>query len=365
MKKIMLAFGTRPEAIKMCPLICEFKRRDKLQTVVCVTGQHHTMLDGVLESFGISPDHNLDIMKPSQSLFDVTLLVIEKIKRVLEDERPEIVLVHGDTSSAFATSLACFYLNIPVGHIEAGLRTNNIYNPFPEEFNRQAISLIAKYHFAPTELARNNLIKEGKPQENIFITGNTVIDALKASLDKKLFHPLIELAEKNKVIILTAHRRENLGEPMRNIFRAIRKVIREHRDIKIIYPLHPNPKIQEIAAEELGGCEGVYLCEPLDVCLFHNLLSRCYMILSDSGGIQEEASYLGKPLLVMRETTERPDGLQGGSLRLVGTSENDIYNAFRLVIENETEYKKMSIPSSIYGNGTASSQIADILLKKI
>lgn len=361
MKKVMVVFGTRPEAIKMCPLVNELRSREQLQTVLCVTGQHRQMLDMVLDAFGIKPDYDLSIMKEQQTLFDVTTHILERIKNVLEQEQPDVVLVHGDTSTTFATALACFYLQIPVGHVEAGLRTNNIYSPYPEEFNRQAVSIIAKYNFAPTALARENLLKEGKNPESIFVTGNTAIDALKTTVRNDYIHPDLAWAAENRLIMLTAHRRENLGEPMHRMFRAIRRVVEEHKDVKAIYPIHMNPAVRRAAEEELGGCERVRIIEPLDVIDFHNFLARSYLILTDSGGIQEEAPSLGKPVLVMRDTTERPEGIKAGTLKLVGTDEDTIYREFTRLLTDRHAYEAMSHASNPYGDGFACRRIADIL----
>lgn len=361
MKKVMLVFGTRPEAIKMCPLVNELKSRENIQTLVCVTGQHRQMLDMVLEAFSVTPDYDLSIMKDRQTLFDVTANILLKIHEVLEKERPDVVLVHGDTSTTFVTALACFYLQIPVGHVEAGLRTNNIYSPFPEEFNRQAVSIISKYNFAPTELSRDNLLKEGKDPASIFVTGNTAIDALKTTVRENYTHPELEWAEGSRLIMITAHRRENLGEPMKNMFRAIRRVCDEHPDVKAIYPIHMNPVVRETANEILGGDERIRIIEPLDVLDFHNFLARSYMILTDSGGIQEEAPSLGKPVLVMRDTTERPEGIAAGTLKLVGTDEEVIYRHFKELLDDPTAYNAMSTASNPYGDGFACKRIADIL----
>ncbi|WP_294700978.1 non-hydrolyzing UDP-N-acetylglucosamine 2-epimerase [uncultured Flavonifractor sp.] len=361
MKKIMLVFGTRPEAIKMCPLVNELKTREGIQTLVCVTGQHRQMLDQVLEAFSVTPDYDLSVMKDRQTLFDVTANILLKIREVLEAERPDVVLVHGDTSTTFVTALACFYLQIPVGHVEAGLRTHNIYSPFPEEFNRQAVGIISQYNFAPTEMARDNLLKEGKPAERIFVTGNTAIDALKTTVRSNYTHPELEWAEGSRLIMITAHRRENLGEPMKHMFRAIRRVCDEHPDVKAIYPIHMNPVVRETAAEILGNDERIHIIEPLDVLDFHNFLSRSYMILTDSGGIQEEAPSLGKPVLVMRDTTERPEGIAAGTLKLVGTEEETIYRNFKELLENPEVYHNMSTASNPYGDGLASVRIADVL----
>lgn len=362
MKKIMLVFGTRPEAIKMCPLVNELKSRKELQTVVCVTGQHRQMLDMVLEAFGITPDYDLSIMKDKQTLFDVTTNILERIKEVLERENPDVALVHGDTSTTFVTALACFYLQIPVGHVEAGLRTYNIYSPYPEEFNRQAVSIIAKYNFAPTELARDNLIKEGKNPEHIYVTGNTAIDALKTTVREDYIHPELEWAADSRLIMLTAHRRENLGDPMHSMFRAIRRVMEEHSDVKAIYPIHMNPMVRQAAEEELGGCERVRIIEPLDVLDFHNFLARSHMIITDSGGIQEEAPSLGKPVLVMRDTTERPEGIMAGTVKLVGTDEEVIYCEFKRLLTDKEAYDAMSHASNPYGDGHACERIAEILI---
>ena len=361
MKKVMLVFGTRPEAIKMCPLVNELKRRETIRTTVCVTGQHRQMLDQVLNAFEVVPDYDLSIMEPGQTLFDITTNILSRIKVVLEDVKPDIVLVHGDTSTTFVTALACFYLQIPVGHVEAGLRTYNIFSPYPEEFNRQAVSIIAQYNFAPTELSKQNLIKEGKSESTIYITGNTAIDALNTTVRSDYSHPELEWAADSRLILLTAHRRENLGKPLHNMFRAIRRVVDEHPDVKVIYPIHMNPVVRRAAEEELGGCDRVRIIEPLEVLDFHNFLARSYLILTDSGGIQEEAPSLGKPVLVMRDTTERPEGVAAGTLKLVGTDEQVIYDNFKLLLENWTAYEAMAHASNPYGDGMACRRIADIL----
>ena len=363
MKTVMLVFGTRPEAIKMCPLVNELKGRKNINTVVCVTGQHRQMLDQVLEAFDVEPDYDLSIMKDRQTLFDVTTNILERIKSVLEEVKPDVVLVHGDTSTTFVTALACFYMQITVGHVEAGLRTYNIYSPYPEEFNRQAVSIIAKYNFAPTEVSKGNLIREGKSPDNIYVTGNTAIDALKTTVRESYTHPELEWASDSKLIMITAHRRENLGEPMHHMFRAIRRILDEHPDVKAIYPIHMNPVVRQTAAEELSGCDRIHIIDPLDVLDFHNFLARSYMILTDSGGIQEEAPSLGKPVLVMRDTTERPEGIAAGTLKLVGTTEKPIYDNFKLLLENKEEYNKMSTASNPHGDGFACKRIADILEK--
>lgn len=361
MKKVMLVFGTRPEAIKMCPLVNELKKHKNIETIVCVTGQHRQMLDQVLQAFDVVPDYDLSIMKDKQTLFDVTANILTRIKTVLEDVKPDVVLVHGDTSTTFVTALACFYLQIPVGHVEAGLRTYNIYSPYPEEFNRQAVSIISQYNFAPTELSKQNLLKEGKNPESIYVTGNTAIDALKTTVRADYTHPELIWANGSRLIMITAHRRENLGEPMRHMFKAIRRVMDEHPDVKAIYPIHMNPVVREIANEYLGDDDRIHIIEPLDVLDFHNFLSRSYLILTDSGGIQEEAPSLGKPVLVMRDTTERPEGIAAGTLKLVGTEEETIYGEFSRLLSDNDEYKAMSKASNPYGDGHACERIADIL----
>ena len=361
MKKVMLVFGTRPEAIKMCPLVNELKTRKGIETIVCVTGQHRQMLDQVLEAFQVEPDYDLSIMKDRQTLFDVTTNILNRIKAVLEEVQPDVVLVHGDTSTTFVTALACFYLQSPVGHVEAGLRTYNIYSPYPEEFNRQAVSIISAYNFAPTEMSKENLLREGKNPDTIYVTGNTAIDALKTTVREDYTHPDLEWAKGSRLIMITAHRRENLGEPMKHMFRAIRRVCDEHPDIKAIYPIHMNPVVREIADSILGDDERIRIIEPLDVLDFHNFLSRSYLILTDSGGIQEEAPSLGKPVLVMRDTTERPEGIKAGTLKLVGTDEEVIYQNFKQLLEDEEAYRAMSTASNPYGDGFACKRIADIL----
>lgn len=345
----------------MCPLVNELKNRKNIETLVCVTGQHRQMLDQVLEAFNVVPDYDLSIMKDRQTLFDVTTNILNQIKSVLENEKPDVVLVHGDTSTTFVTALACFYLQIPVGHVEAGLRTYNIFSPYPEEFNRQAVGIISQYNFAPTELAKQNLINEGKTTENIYVTGNTAIDALKTTVKEDYTHPELEWAKGSRLIMITAHRRENLGEPMKNMFRAVKRVMDEHPDVKAIYPIHMNPVVRETADAILGNNDRIHIIEPLEVLDFHNFLSRSYLILTDSGGIQEEAPSLGKPVLVMRDTTERPEGIKAGTLKLVGTDEEYIYQNFKRLLEDQEEYNKMSNASNPYGDGLASKRIADIL----
>ena len=361
MKKVMLVFGTRPEAIKMCPLVNELKTRKGLETLVCVTGQHRQMLDQVLATFGVVPDYDLSIMKEKQTLFDITTGILEKIRGVLETEKPDVVLVHGDTSTTFVTALACFYLQIPVGHVEAGLRTDNLYSPYPEEFNRQAVSILAKYNFAPTRLAADNLIREGKDPKSIFITGNTVIDAMRSTVTEDYTHPELDWVGDKKLIFITAHRRENLGEPMHRMFRAIRRVLDEHPELRAVYPIHMNPAVRQAANEELDGCEGIHIIEPIEVFDCHNFEARCHLCLTDSGGIQEECPSYGKPVLVMRDTTERPEGVEAGTLRLVGTDEEVIYRNFRELIEDPAAYDAMSHACNPYGDGQACRRIADVL----
>jgi len=364
MKTVMLVFGTRPEAIKMCPLVNELKTRKNIKTVVCVTGQHRQMLDQVLEAFHVVPDYDLSIMKDKQTLFDVTINILDRIRSVLTEVKPDVVLVHGDTSTTFVTALACFYLQIAVGHVEAGLRTYNIYSPYPEEFNRQAVGIVAKYNFAPTELSKNNLVKEGKDENTIYVTGNTAIDALKTTVRDNYTHPELEWAKGSRLIMITAHRRENLGEPMHSMFRAIRRVMEENPDVKAIYPIHMNPVVRQAADEELGDFDRIHIIEPLEVLDFHNFLAQSYMILTDSGGIQEEAPSLGKPVLVMRDTTERPEGIKAGTLKLVGTNEEVIYQNFKKLLEDQDAYNAMSHASNPYGDGLACKRIADILEEK-
>jgi UDP-N-acetylglucosamine 2-epimerase (non-hydrolysing) len=361
MKKIMLVLGTRPEAIKMCPLINELKTRQNIKPIVCITGQHRRMLDSVLEAFNVVPDYDLAIMKENQSLFDITSGVLNGLAPILDEVLPDLVLVHGDTSTAFSAALACFYKNIPVGHVEAGLRTFDIRSPYPEEFNRQAVGIIAKYNFAPTELSKANLLKEGKDPSSIFVTGNTVIDALRQTVKAEYSHPELEWASGSRLVLITAHRRENIGKPMLNMFRAIRRVLEEHSDVKAIYPVHMNPKIREIASSVFGDFERIHIIDPLGVVDFHNLLARSCVVLTDSGGIQEEAPSLGKPVLVMHDTTERQEGIGAGALKLVGTDEQEIYNNFKLMLEDQKLYRAMSEPQDLFGDGCAAVRIADII----
>ncbi|MBP3888643.1 MAG: UDP-N-acetylglucosamine 2-epimerase (non-hydrolyzing) [Cellulosilyticum sp.] len=365
MKKVMLVFGTRPEAIKMCPLVKELKTRQNLETIVCVTGQHRQMLDQVLQAFDVVPDYDLSIMKDKQTLFDVTQNILGKMKEVLEEVKPNVVLVHGDTSTTFVTALVAFYLQIPVGHVEAGLRTYDIYSPFPEEFNRQATGIVAQYHFAPTEVSKQNLLNEGKKAEQVYVTGNTAIDALKTTVKEDYSHPVLEWAGDSRLIMLTAHRRENLGEPLKHMFSAIKRIVDENEDIKVIYPIHMNPVVRETANAILGDHDRIRIIEPLEVLDFHNFLNKSYLILTDSGGIQEEAPSLGKPVLVMRDTTERPEGVAAGTLKLVGTDEEVIYENFKELLNDESAYEKMSKASNPYGDGLASKRIADVLEESI
>mgnify|MGYP004523155473 FL=1 len=363
MKTIMLVFGTRPEAIKMCPLIKELRTRKGIRTLCCVTGQHRHMLDQVLGAFHVTPDYDLAIMKDGQTLFDITARVMERLKAVLEEAKPDLVLVHGDTTTTFAAALTCFYMQIPVGHVEAGLRTYQLDSPFPEEFNRQAVGVVARYHFAPTEQAKANLLRENKKSETLFVTGNTAIDALKTTVRADYAHPALEWAKGSRLILLTAHRRENLGEPMRAIFRAVRRIADEMPDVKVLYPVHMNPTIRTLADEILGGDERIRLIAPLEVLDFHNILARSYLVMTDSGGIQEEAPSLGKPVLVLRDTTERPEGVAAGTLKLVGTDEEAIYREAKRLLTDEAAYHAMSVASNPYGDGHACRRIADILEK--
>lgn len=365
MTKVMLVFGTRPEGIKMAPIVKEIERRHDFETVVCVTGQHKEMLQQVLDIFNIVPKYNLNIMKPNQTLFSITSDILGKIKPILEKEKPDVVLVHGDTSTTFSTALACFYEQIPVGHVEAGLRTHNIYSPFPEEFNRQAVSIIAKYNFAPTEMSKKNLLNENKDPKSIFVTGNTAIDALKTTITSDYSNKELEWAKGSRLILITAHRRENLGQPMVHMFKAIRRVMDEHPDLKAIYPIHMNPKVRKLANDILGDDDRIHIIEPLDVLDFHNFMNQSYLILTDSGGIQEEAPALGKPVLVMRDTTERPEGVKAGTLKLVGAKEDKIYKEFSRLLKDKDEYQKMSQTANPYGDGNASRRIADILEKEL
>lgn len=361
MIKVMTVFGTRPEAIKMAPLVKELEKRNGIKSIVCVSAQHRQMLDQVLEAFEIQPDFDLDIMKHGQTLSDITTRILEKLDMLLKQERPDLLLVHGDTTTTFASSLAAFYNHIAIGHVEAGLRTYNKNSPYPEEMNRQMTGVLADLHFAPTDISKQNLLSEGKKEEQIFVTGNTAIDALKTTIKSNYSHPLLEKLEGKRMILLTAHRRENLGTPMRAIFSAVNRLIKEFDDIEVVYPIHLNPKIREIASEVFESEERIHLIEPLDVLDFHNFLEKSYLIMTDSGGIQEEAPSLGKPVLVLRDTTERPEGVSAGTLKLTGLNENVIYNLTKELLQDQTEYTRMSQASNPYGDGQASKYIVDAI----
>lgn len=366
MIKPMLVFGTRPEAIKMCPLVNELKSHpEEFNAIVCVTGQHREMLDQVLRVFDVVPDYDLAVMKPKQTLFDITSDVLLNIRAAMEREKPDVVLVHGDTTTSFAAALAAFYLQIPVAHVEAGLRTRDLCSPWPEEFNRQAVDVISRWYFAPTEVSRQNLLDEAKPSQRIFVTGNTGIDALRTTVRDGYRHPELDWAENSRLILVTAHRRENLGEPMHRMFRAIRRVMEERSDTKAIYPIHMNPQVRRAAHEELDGFDRLRIIDPLEVVDFHNFMAASHLILTDSGGIQEEAPSLGKPVLVMRDTTERPEGVAAGTLRLVGTDEETIYREFSRLLDDPKEYAAMSRLNNPYGDGRASERIAGILSREI
>lgn len=361
--KVLSIFGTRPEAIKMCPVIKELESRKEIHSVVCLTGQHEEMLDQVMQIFGIKTKYNLHIMKQNQTLSMITTQILTKIDQVYENEEPDLVLVHGDTSSSFAGALAAFYRGIPVGHVEAGLRTYNMKSPYPEEFNRQAVDLISELYFAPTKRAKQQLLDEKKDEAKIYITGNTVIDALKTTVTEEYENPVLNWAKDSKLLLVTAHRRENIGLPMENMFRAILKVVNDYKDVKVIYPIHKNPKVREIAETIFNNHERIKLIEPLDVYDFHNFLARCYLVLTDSGGVQEEAPSLGKPVLVMRDTTERPEGVEAGTLKLVGTSEDVIYKETVSLLTDQEMYREMSSIQNPYGDGLAAKRIVDIIVK--
>ncbi len=361
MIKVMVVFGTRPDAIKMCPVVNELQKQKDIQTEVCVSGQHKEMLQQVLKVFGVVPEYNLEVMKPQQTLFDITISVLEKMKEILEQSTPDLILVHGDTTTAYASALAAFYLRIPVGHVEAGLRTYDVTSPFPEEYNRQSIDSVSQLYFAPTEVTRQNLIRENKNEDQIFVTGNTVIDALRTTVDLDYQHDHLRWANGSKILLVTAHRRENLGSPMANMFRSIRRIVDQYEDIKVIYPVHLNPVVRETADKYLGGCDRIRLIEPLDVIDFHNFMAHSYLILTDSGGVQEEATSLGKPVLVMRDTTERPEGVKAGTLRLVGTGEEDIYKACIELLNDRDQYLRISRALNPYGDGHASEKIVQVI----
>ena len=364
MIKVMSIFGTRPEAIKMAPLIKELECRDEIKSIVCVTAQHRQMLDQVLETFEITPDYDLNIMKHDQTLAEVTTRALIGLENVIKEVKPDIVLVHGDTTTTFAGALAAFYNQVAIGHVEAGLRTYDKYSPFPEEMNRQMVDCMTDMYFAPTELSKSNLLKQNIDESKIYVTGNTAIDAMKTTVDKDYNNDVFDWVGSDRMILLTAHRRENLGEPMRHIFKAIRKIVDEFDDVKVVYPIHMNPKVREIANEIFSDCNRVRLIEPLEVFDFHNFQNKSYIILSDSGGIQEEAPSLGKPVLVLRDTTERPEGIEAGTLKLVGTDEEIIYNETKKLLTNKEEYDKMSKASNPYGDGHTSERIADAIIKK-
>lgn len=364
MIKVMTIFGTRPEAIKMAPLIKELESRKEIESIVCVTAQHREMLDQVLETFKIIPNYDLDIMKQGQTLSDITTRALNGLEDIIRDVKPNIVLVHGDTTTTFAGALASFYNQVAIGHVEAGLRTWNMYSPYPEEANRQMVSVLSNMHFAPTKTSATNLINEGKNKEDIFITGNTVIDAMAYTVNNNYNHEVLDWVGNNKMILLTAHRRENLGDPMRSVFKAIKRIVNEYNDVKVVYPIHMNPKVREIANEIFGDSNKIKLIEPLEVLDFHNFMNKSYIILTDSGGLQEEAPSLGKPVLVLRNTTERPEGIDAGTLKLVGTDEEVVYRETKQLLENNDIYKKMSEAHNPYGDGLASKRIVDAIIKK-
>ena len=359
-KMVMVVFGTRPEAIKMCPLVNELKSRDGIKTIVAVTGQHREMLDQVLNTFGVVPDYDLSIMQAKQTLFDITVKVLEGMKKIIEECKPDLILVHGDTSTSFSTALAAYYLGVKVGHVEAGLRTYNIHSPYPEEFNRQGIGIVSEMNFAPTLTAKENLVREGKDPATIFVTGNTVIDALKTTHQDDYSHPVIDSLKGNRMVLITAHRRENLDK-LRSMFSAVKRVLDEHDDVRAVYPIHPNPLVRQAASEVFKDDDKLQLIEPLNVIDFHNFMSRSYLILTDSGGVQEEAPGFGVPVLVLRDTTERPEGVAAGTLKLVGTDEEAIYKEFSLLLDDKAEYEKMSHAINPYGDGFACDRIADII----
>ncbi|MCM3026693.1 UDP-N-acetylglucosamine 2-epimerase (non-hydrolyzing) [Bacillus safensis] len=359
---VMTVFGTRPEAIKMAPLVLELKKHPQIKSSVTVTAQHRQMLDQVLKAFDITPDHDLNIMKERQTLSEITSNALLKLDQLFQEEKPDIVLVHGDTTTTFAGSLAAFYHQISVGHVEAGLRTHNKYSPFPEELNRQMTGSIADIHFAPTHEAKQNLLIENKKEETIFVTGNTAIDALQTTVTEQYQHPILEKIGTDKMILLTAHRRENLGQPMKNMFRAIRRVVEEFEDVQVVYPVHLNPVVRDAAQTEFSDLDRVHLIEPLEVVDFHNFAANSHFILTDSGGVQEEAPSLGKPVLVLRDTTERPEGVKAGTLKLAGTDEETIYNMAKELLVDQKEYDNMSKASNPYGDGRASKRIVEMLL---
>lgn len=359
--KVLSIFGTRPEAIKMCPVVKELDERENIDSVVCLTGQHEEMLDQVMQIFRMKAKYNLHIMKANQTLSMITTNILTQLDEIYASERPDLILVHGDTSSSFAGALAAFYRNIPVGHVEAGLRTYNMKSPYPEEFNRQAVDLITDLYFAPTERAKEQLLKEGKKEEKVFVTGNTVIDALRSTVVSDYSNEILDWAGDSKLLLMTAHRRENIGEPMENMFHAIRRIVDEDSNVKVIYPVHKNPKVQNTAKKFFEGNARIKLIDPLDVYDFHNFLARCYLVLTDSGGVQEEAPSLGKPVLVMRDTTERPEGVEAGTLKLVGTNEENIYREAKILLTDSNAYHHMSNIQNPYGDGKAAKRIVDII----
>ena len=364
MIEVMSIFGTRPEAIKMAPLVKELERRKEIESIVCVTAQHREMLDQVLNTFDIKPDYDLNIMKQGQSLADVTTRALVGLEEVIKKVKPDIVLVHGDTTTTFASALAAFYNQVAIGHVEAGLRTYDKYSPYPEEMNRQIVDRLSDMYFAPTEISKDNLLKENIDESKIYITGNTAIDAMSTTVDENYTHPELDwINAGERMILLTAHRRENLGEPMRHIFRAIKRVVDEFSDVKVIYPIHMNPRVREVANEVFGDADRVKLIEPLEVFDFHNFQNKSYIILTDSGGIQEEAPSLGKPVLVLRDTTERPEGIKAGTLKLVGTDEDVIYEETKKLLLDKKAYEKMSKASNPYGDGHASERIVDAIIE--
>nr|WP_263315073.1 UDP-N-acetylglucosamine 2-epimerase (non-hydrolyzing) [Mammaliicoccus sp. Marseille-Q6498] len=359
MKKIMTIFGTRPEAIKMAPLVLELKNDPELQPIVVVTAQHREMLDSVLETFDITPDYDLNIMKQGQTLSEVTSRVLGGLESVIQEAKPDMILVHGDTTTTFAGSLAAFYNEVAIGHVEAGLRTWNKYSPFPEEMNRQMTGVLADLHFSPTDQSKNNLLHENKKPESIVVTGNTAIDALSTTVSEDYESEIIKRHEGKRIVLLTAHRRENIGQPMENIFKAVRRIVEEHEDVVVVYPMHKNPKVRSIANQILSDHDRIELTEPLEVIDFHNFAANAHLILTDSGGVQEEAPSLGKPVLVLRDTTERPEGVEAGTLKLVGIEEEVVYSETKTLLNDQTLYDKMSIAQNPYGDGLASKRICE------
>lgn len=362
--KVMTVFGTRPESIKMAPLIQELKRRESIETIVCVTAQHREMLDQVLQAFHIVPDFDLNIMKREQTLSEITSRVLNGMDGVLDKAKPDLILVHGDTTTSFAAALSAFYHHIPIGHVEAGLRTYDKYSPFPEEANRQFVDVLSDLFFAPTEQSRQNLLQEAKKGSRILVTGNTAIDALKTTVRPNYRNEITDWVGSSRLILLTAHRRENIGDSMHRMFRAVMRIVEKHPDVKVIYPVHPNPAVVQTAEEVFSGCDRVKLIHPLDVIDFHNLMNKAYLILTDSGGIQEEAPHLGKPVVVLRDTTERPEGIASGTLKLAGTKEETVFEVVDELLTNRDEYSRMSHASNPYGDGHASERIADEIVRR-